>query len=353
MSAFQSLDVGTYCCGLGLPDPWPPVATGQTVEIAFGEGLLVLGFTSDRRLMARLMAPIEGVLKVMDIVYSCQIDGLPDSRLILILSWVDRKFTSMRINKKSVEGLARTPTAPGEIRLRPPPEPEEKPLALSAADIAAMCDRKRRWEGRTIDAKRLDGGEKQAFWLLQQEVLRAKEALVLAKSGRDHMLLDLSSRLRSLVRGRRPLGLLQTCAAILDMPLTIYVCANTEEPPPFFEEAVVIHFDGNEICQPPHTEPIDLDVWLGRAAIEFNGSAISHTQLIADIGDTLGSHPDLGIVESVQLHGYHGGDGEIRLAILANFLVRYTELVLFLAENVLSAPPLSAGTDNPGEVDVD
>ena len=269
MSALQSVDVGTITCGLGLPDPWPPAATGRTSEISLGAGLLVIGFTVDRRLVAQLVVPIEGVLRIIDIVYSCQIDGLPDSRLVLSLCWVDRKFTNMRINQEVIEGLARTPTATGEIRLRPPPAPQNSPLALSEADIAAMSERKERWEKRDVDAKRLDGGAERAFWLLQQEVLRAKDALKLVRLGRAHMLLDLSSRLRSLVRGRRPLGLLQTCAAILDMPLTVYVCASTEATPPFFDEAVLVHFDGNETCQPPHTKPMDLDLWLARAAIEF------------------------------------------------------------------------------------
>lgn len=353
MSALQSVDVGTIICGLGLPEPWPPAATGRTSEISLGEGLLVLGFTADRRLVAQLVAPIEGVLRIIDIVYSCQIDGLPDSRLVLSLCWADRKFTNMRINQELIQGLVRTPAATGEIRLKPPPAPEDSPLTFSDADFAAMSERKERWENRKVDAKRLDGGEEQAFWLLQQEVLRARDALELVRSGRVHMLLDLSSRLRSLVRGRRPLGLLQTCAAILDMPLTVYVCASTEAPPSFVTEAVLVDFDGNEICQPPHTKPMDLDLWLARAAIEFRGSAISHTHLIADIGDTLGSHPDLGVVESVKLHGYHGANGEIRLAILENLLVRYTEIVLFLAENVLSARSLSARHDIPSEDDVE
>lgn len=353
MSALQSVDAGTIIAGLGLPEPWPPAATGRMSEISLGEGLLVLGFTADRRLVAQLVAPIESVLRIIDIVYSCQIDGLPDSRLVLSLCWSDRKFTDMRINQEAIEGLARTPTATGEIRLRPPPAPEDRPLTLSDTDIAAMSERKDRWKNRKVDPKRLDGGEEQAFWLLQQEVLRARDTLELVKSGRFHMLLDLSSRLRSLVRGRRPLGLLQTCAAILDMPLTVYVCANTDAPPSFVTEAVLIDFDGSVICQPPHTKPMDLDLWLARAAIEFAGSAISHTDLIADIGDTLGSHPDLGVVESVKLHGYRGDDGELRLAILANLLVRYAEIVLFLAENVLSVRSLSAGHDISSEDDVD
>jgi len=209
---------------------------------------------------------------------------------ILSISWRQRRFVDARVNNVRFWQTWGHCTIPGYIllwRLQ-----NNNPVSdFTEQNQLARERRKHTLGGRHPKANRTPGGREYAFKSLEHEALQLADLMELAEAGKEHHILGIAARLRLLLTERR-MGLLQTCAAYLDMPLIIY--ASEPQPlPTDFEIAIFVAATAEPALMT--NVPIDVDVWLDTEAVRYRDRSYTCRELIKDIGDTIGSHRDLDI----------------------------------------------------------
>jgi len=174
------------------------------------------------------------------------------------------------------------------------------------------------------------------FSALSDEILQLEDLVSHLRAGKLHHAKGISSRLRLLVATGDPLPLLQMCAAIKNLPLIVYT-----EPHP--SKAVI---DGASVSlgislwsvpTDEGTNPVDLDVWLELPWGQLGDKPRTHRRVITDLGDTIGSHFDRGILPSVD--ALRSGKTEIRgirQDFLLSYLLRVSDVAIKLARTVVS-----------------
>ena len=124
---------------------------------------------------------------------------------------------------------------------------------------------------------------------LLNEHLQIVDLLDAIQYGRGSHAIGLAARLRSLVRHfkNNKLPLLQHCAAILDLPLTVFVPAphwtsyDHEPGVEFGFRIFPVKFNSSDI-------EMDLDVWLSAPFCRFKDNVYTNNDMVRLLADTLG-----------------------------------------------------------------
>jgi hypothetical protein len=80
-------------------------------------------------------------------------------------------------------------------------------------------------------------------------------------------------------------------------------------------------------------------VWLGLTGARINGQELSNEKIIADLGNTIGSHLDINILPTVvTLRATQTVSGEIPIDGILHYLIGLAEAAIVLAQKVLADP---------------
>lgn len=269
-------------------------------------------------------------LKVLEAIQSPRFHGKGLVRCVV--TWRDGKFETTSINGVECVRPAPNTTVPKSILLKG--TTNDRPRTdFHEQSKAAQVRRKHSLGGLHKNPKRAHGGKPLAFQHLKDEARQLADLLPMA-SAKEHHIIGLSSRLRTLLVGSRgsPFGLLQACAGYLDKPLTVYTSRDPGTGPPI---AGGYYFAGGLSAKPqPYFEnPIDLDVWLKLPQIRSSGEEYTALAVVDRIGSTTASHVDLDVHPLVA--DMRQTPGILRFNDVTRFIMMVGEAVLALALDLL------------------
>jgi len=212
---------------------------------------------------------------------------------------------------------------------------------FGAENAAAIVERRRKLDAWRTKPNRIAGGPAHLFEGVRRELAQLNDLIELVKKGRKEHFAGIAARLRLLVATGKPVPALQSAAATLDMPLTLYTVANPRLAMPEDLRKLIITGLYNEASATPDTfarNPIDLDIWLGLTGADVGAAVLTNADLIKIVGDTMGAHFDHDIVAEVPSLGIvTSGIGNVPLTGLEMFLLKTAEASTKLCEQVLAA----------------
>ena len=322
-----SLKAGEIFVAIGLPDIWPAESLGLVFETALTDGVLAVFCLPGGKFEASVFRGLVGKPDLLHSIRTPTIRAAPRQPLVLRVRWADSKITAFDLNSESMLSPV------DEISI--PDTPRERPLPnFEARNEAARNNRYSVGLNLPINPKRKQGGQAYMLSALRGEIDQIEDLLSAIQRGRDAHVPGLASRLRLLVSGK-PMGLLQHCAAFTKAPLIFYTNANPEELPPI-EGGIAILGSGD--AQKSRASPcaVDLDVWLKFPALRVGGRVYSHLDAIKEVGDTLGSHRDPGIPQSIQaLQVMRTVNGTVYRDV-QRYVIEVAEIILALCRSLLS-----------------
>ena len=179
------------------------------------------------------------------------------------------------------------------------------------------------------------GGTDYLFHGLREEADQLRDLLKLVGNGHWAHVRGLAARLRLLLLRDGQSPVLQTAAGAKNASLIVY----TQTHPGWNGPIPAMWLNIRNIS-PVRTirlvNPIDLDVWLGLPAVQINSDVISNHELIADLGNTYGSHLDLIIPASIAaLRTTTTGSIEALESTLARYIIDTANSVLALCDKIL------------------
>jgi hypothetical protein len=147
---------------------------------------------------------------------------------------------------------------------------------------------------KNLIEKKDKASRKHMFSSLAEEAQILRNCLEGLERGETFHIRTISSRLRLLLVKQGQVPLLQACAALKKLPITVYCPPYPDQPLPFREGLMVsITLDPLRANpEPPYTTPVDVDLWLSFNALLLGDINITNHELISDIGNTIGSHLD-------------------------------------------------------------
>lgn len=209
---------------------------------------------------------------------------------------------------------------------------------FSEENRQALTKRKARLAGIQPKPKQRRSTNQEMFRSLRDERDQMVDILKLIEEGKLAHLKGLATRLRVLLADD-PMALLQTCAAIVEAPLIVYVppitrsdsCKITE--PSVVTLALAISSTPNGVAQ----NPADIDVWLASDAMRMNGQIISQKELLYYVGSNIGAHVDRDIHPTVDtLRSLTSGMDGIEIELLLQYLKAVANVCLVLMADVLA-----------------
>ena len=174
---------------------------------------------------------------------------------------------------------------------------------------------------------------------LRDEVAQLRSLLQMIEMGETFHARGLAARLRLLLlrQGQRPL--LQAAAAVKCAPLVAYTQRNPYGRLPMTPFSLVCFGDISGVPTAMLKNPIDIDVWLDQTGMYIGDKTIPHEKLIADLGNTIGSHLDINVLPSVViLRSSENLSTEVPIDGLVRYLADLASVVVTLGQNVLDTP---------------
>jgi len=326
-----SLTEGRLFVTLGLP--WPPADT-LLLEQAVDGGRVAVLQRADARLAVHLYEGGPAGSKLRSEALSCPVVCDTDNRLILMAGWQRGQVATICGTGEFLFSADGSAQVLQELVLRAKATSSQPVEDCSTVSAQAQANRRVRLAAFTPSAKRVFGGEDYAFDALQAEVDQLEDLIPQVKAGKKHHVRGIMARVRALLIGDRPLGLLQLCAAFLDAPLTVFT-----GPQPSLQLPLVpggmISFDGRATPGDWLENPIDMDAWLDLVSAIYRGKEYVNRELIRDIGNTVASHLDIDIKHSVVFLRSGGSGLTEPKDNIDRYCLMVAEMVLHLAKGLL------------------
>jgi hypothetical protein len=329
MSAPSSSQVGTVATIALMPWPWPPKQQLLFTRVAIIGGEMRLTGNADGTLTFSLEGQSTVTLTSCPIVVPSEFSAAP-----IIVTW-NLPAITMGVGRTIVISTETTNTVPDQCVITGRIPNDIRDFSKESAD--AVKKRKGRLTGTHPKPNRRQKTNAELFDDLGNEVSQIRDLLQHVDDGKLYHLVGLSSRLRALVADVP--SLLQTCAAVLDSPLTVYVppivrTRNRKEPN---RETLSLAFAIGIHPTGVARNPADLDVWLDSDAARINGTISSQRELLAHIGNTVGSHVDRDVHPSIdalrQLRiGLDGQD----LDSITRYIITVARVACHLSSTLLS-----------------
>jgi hypothetical protein len=332
---------GTIVIPGTLPKPWPPDAP-TILRNNFDDGYLLI----EIGVHDRIRASVYKLLKAGSYYY-CALQGetcpieINDDRPTVVLGvvWVLPNALAIYLNGAVLcsldasHGVAlqsfKVERRPDHLDGTPPPIDfsikNEKALSRRAGKFGTLQNDPR------VKTHLLNS--------LQAEVAQLCSLLQMIGMGETFHARGLAARLRLLLlrQGQRPL--LQAAAAVKGVPLVAYTQRNPLGKLPTTPFSVVCFGDISGVPTAMLKNPIDIDVWLDQTGMYIGDKTIPHEKLIADLGNTIGSHLDINVLPSVViLRSSENLSSEVPIDGLVRYLADLASVVVTLGQSVLDAP---------------
>ena len=271
------------------------------------------------------VSPLSEVLTVPLIVDTTRVAKLA-------FTWVNGAITAAACNSHFVYHPDEPDAVVDHVVLQPSTHPL---IDLSEKNEAALSRR----AGR-LESWRIAGGDPKVaayvYAALQDEVGQLRDLLALIKRGAEHHVPGVAARVRLLVTGS-PMGLLQFAAALKAYPLVLYT---TSEPFREVDQKALygLNLSGSPTPRGSDINPVDLDVWLRTPALVIHGKDLSVSNLITQIGNTVGAHLDLDVLDLVAAMTRRPSLTGSRYNDIGAFMSRLAVVLVALGEQVLAAP---------------
>jgi hypothetical protein len=309
-----------------LPEKWPVGQPAMILENALEGGFVRFIAEPTHRLRVYVVETGSGTPRLRADVITCPILNDEDVLATFVASWkgLSARF---RLNGTLIGSSDFFDDVPKEyIAKRGVYDPSKEPHDdLSAASAKKVEKRKKKYAQRKPNPARIAGTVDHLFEHLKTVLLQIADLLENLKRGETHHIGGLSAQIRLLIIRGEPLPLLQSCAAVYGLPLTVYTSARPRIKMP------VIPATGMSTVMSAEpsilgSNPVDLDVWLHFIVGHIGKRSFTNFEILKDIGDTIGAHADHDIAPPVSmLRASRVGNGEAPLPL--DLLGRYIQIV--------------------------
>jgi hypothetical protein len=172
---------------------------------------------------------------------------------------------------------------------------------------------------------------------LKDEADQLRDLMSDVEQGKEYHVPGLGSRIRLLVADK-PMGLLQICAGYQQSPLLLYTVANPDTPRPELSVSpnLWLRMSGSAISIGSFSNPIDLDLWLPHWTMFAHGCNYTNLEVIKEIGDTIGSHRDIGITQAISALIRRPSLSGSRYNDVTRYSLMFGRICLALADKLLS-----------------
>jgi len=261
----------------------------------------------------------------------------------------DEKMALAWINGEPAAAMGYTMADDGPLSVRLPSwavrQVESCQSWCDKATQEALERRKRLASSATAKPHRRLLTQAEHLGALQREVNQIHDLATLVRAGaRDHVI-GLSARIRAVacyMARKRDLPLLQTCAAIANVGLPVFM------PAPHWADygnKPDVELGSRVFPNPIHSTDIqlDLDVWLSLPLFRFGGTHYSNNDVLRAIADTMGgAHHDKSVdpnIESIRTHTSTVMGTPHSFDMLSAFVVEVGAAILALSEDVVERRP--------------
>lgn len=319
--------------------PLWPVERNQIIrEHQLSNGRVTLWATETGKLLAELVFEHDALVHPNDRAWSCPIEAEPGAGMIIFVTWKSKRFIQLHINSHTAFSLETPAEVPPKIILAKNAG-ARAPQDFNSANEKARIDRANAIRGRGGDtnSKRIDGGEAYAFQALKDEAEQLRDLMSHVEQGKEYHVPGLGSRIRLLVADK-PMGLLQTCAGYQQSPLLLYTVANPNTPRPALSVSpdLWLRMSGSAMSTGSFSNPIDLDLWLPHWTMFARGRNYTNLEVIREIGDTIGSHRDIGITQAISALMRRPSLSGSRYNDVTQYSLMFGQICLTLADTLLS-----------------
>ena len=339
---------GSVICSVGLPRPWPPVFPFVfRQQLEGGHFLLEVGINS--RLRSTIYQHSNGLDSIAIRAETCPIEPNGFETAIISIIWELPRNMKIWVNGHLLACTdgSEDPLLTYRIENIPNPDgslPIQHRYDFSNKNARAIERRRGRLQGLQPKPGRVFGGQSYLIESLEAESCQLRSLIALMNKGETFHAAGLAARLRLLLLREGQYPLLQTTAALWDLPLIAYTAADPVMPIPIIPTQAVMLADISPSATTAYANPVDIDAWLALRSIQIETSILSHEKVIAEIGNTFGSHLDSNLVPSVvTLRSGSLEIGKLSFSMLADYLTKVGIAVLALSEFVLAR----AGKTNP------
>jgi hypothetical protein len=330
LAAQASSQLGTWLSILLMPWPWPPETPICLVRMPLTDGHMTITAETSGSLKLTLDGSSQNNF------VSCPIMAPgPFAAANVGVSW-NLPSVNMLVGTTFVISTEQPSIVPAECKItgRVPNDLKD----FSKENSQALTKRKARVAGIQRKPKHRRSTNQEMFRSLRDERDQIVDILKLMEEGKLAHLKGLSTRLRVLLADD-PMALLQTCAAMVEAPLIVYVPPITRSDsrkitePSMVTIALAISSTPNGVAQ----NPADIDVWLASDAIRMSGRIISQKELLYCVGSYIGAHVNRDIHPTVDtLRSLTAGMDGVEIELLLQYLKAVANVCLVLIAQVLA-----------------
>lgn len=326
---------GTIVFTYGPVDPWPPPRPAES-KMNLDDGYLQLKIGVGRRIYASLHAISEGTETELLHTNSCRLYSDGAFVVTVAITWNDD--INIYVNNMIAGSTAQSISVPRRINLPPWKPPTTPGFDFSSKNANALTSRQKRYLKLQEKSGTRFGGAAYLSQSLRDEAAQLKDLLRLVHNGSLFHVRGIASRLRLLLLRDGQDPLLGMAAAVKNLPLICYTASNPKQKIPL-EPTFQISANISPIASGLYFNPVDIDVWLGLASLQIGSTSFSNEKLIADLGNTIGSHLDVNVLPQIdalrQLSHFDEGNAVDQLSL---YVVQVATAVLALCEFVQSNP---------------
>lgn len=326
-----STEKGTIFGTIGLP--WPP-SERVLFEQVLQDGAVSLSQMRDGCLRFDVSLDESGSRMLLDSGTTGPVIPRTDNRVVVSAMWENSRIVDVRVNAKTMFSRKIEATIIQQLELDAPT------TSVGRADFTDKNDQAKVGRARQLaswrrDPSRTQEGPEYAFTALTGELMQVEDLLQHVRSGKKHHLPGLMARIRLLLIGQ-PMGLLQMCAAFVDAELIAYTGPYPDTKLDF-QVSGFISF--NILPQPERVldNPIDLDVWLRMRTAGVGERVYTNRDIIREIGNTIGSHLDLDVQDSVLLFRSSTVDVDQPMDNITRYVLQVSETVLALGKQLIAS----------------
>jgi hypothetical protein len=312
-----------------MPDPWPPASVLLLRETKFSDGVARLTAEPDGRFHLALVQSDNRVLNGA----TCEIEVAQHREFALVVTWsIEKGRIGAAMNGALIASIEDDAKVAESYTLSPR---HHRPAeSYQRRNVEMISKRRGRYKGWQPRPNRIAASEAHIASELAARRRQLSDLLRAVEGGASYHISGVANLLRLLIATGEPLPHLQLVAAAKDLPLIVY----TERNPTVFAGA---YEDLSFAIWPRPTDrndnPIDLDVWLDLPAGRIAGKPVTHRHMLTKIGDTIGSHFDVGIHFAVaMLTASESGISGTTNSLLIQYLTQAGGAVAELIEATLS-----------------
>ena len=291
---FGTTEEGTTFLFVEMPWPWPP-RKPFLARHELSDGYLAFAVGADRALRGAVIKRDGDKERVVSSAITCPLVVAPGACAAIFVTWIKQGVMTVMIDNTDVTWPCGLPC----FSLANASSDPSKHFDFLGKNAKAITRRRGAFLSLQMRPGTEAGGLDYLFEGLKEEADQLRDLLNLVENGHRAHARGLAARLRLLLHRQGQNPVLQTAASAKNASLIVYTNANPTLKLPITPAIGFYSANLRPTPTPKFPNPIDIDVWLNLPAIHIGETILCHNKVIADLGNTVGSHLELNIMPSV------------------------------------------------------